>query len=71
MVDNTTWFYYWSVVQKSVFSLLKFFSGNLTPLNYEFISSQVGDQYALENEEELKDRMNFEEQSSYRLQTGG
>ena len=53
------------------FSLLKFFSGNLTPSNYEFISSQVGDQYALENEEELKDRMNFEEQSSYRLQTGG
>ena len=53
------------------FSLLKFFSDNLTPLNYEFISSQVGDQYALENEEELKDRMNFEEQSSYRLQKGG
>ena len=50
------------------FPLLKLFSG---PLNYEFISSQVGDQYALENEEELKDRMNFEEQSSYRLQTGG
>ena len=60
-----------SHVKKCFFPLLKLFSGNLKLLNYEFISSQVGDQYALENEEELKDRMNFEEQSSYRLQTGG
>lgn len=60
-----------SHVKKYFFPLLKLFSGNLKPLNYEFISSQVGDQYALENEEELKDRTNFEEQSSYRLQTGG
>lgn len=60
-----------SHVKKCFFPLLKLFCGNLKPLNYEFISSQVGDQYALENEEELKDRMNFEEQSSYRLQTGG
>ena len=58
-------------MKKCFFPLLKLFCGNLKPLNYEFISSQVGDQYALENEEELKDRMNFEEQSSYRLQTGG
>lgn len=60
-----------SHVKKCFFPLLKLFCGNLKPLNYEFISSQVGDQYALENEEELKDRMNFEVQSSYRLQTGG
>lgn len=31
---------------------------------------QVGDKYALENEDELKDKMNFEEHHSYRLQTG-
>lgn len=36
----------------------------------KLLMNKVGDQYALENEEELKDRMNFEEQSSYRLQTG-
>lgn len=60
-----------SSAKKCFFPYWNIFSGNLTPLNYEFISSQVGDQYALENEEELKDRMNFEEQSSYRLQTGG
>ena len=58
---KSVFFHYWNCL----------ISGNLKPLNYEFISSQVGDQYALENEEELKDRMNFEEQSSYRLQTGG
>jgi len=32
--------------------------------------SQVGEKYALENEEELKDKMNFEELPSYRLPTG-
>ena len=31
---------------------------------------QVGEKYALENEEELKDKMNFEEHPSYRLPTG-
>jgi len=31
---------------------------------------QVGEKYALENEEELKDKMNFEELPSYRLPTG-
>lgn len=42
---------------------------------YFFIVSQslllqVGDKYALENEDELKDKMNFEEQAPYRISTG-
>jgi len=39
-------------------------------LNTFYILSQVGEKYALENEEELKDKMNFEELPSYRLPTG-
>ena len=39
--------------------------------NYlHYIVLQVGDKYALENEDELKDKMNFEEHPSYKLPTG-
>lgn len=38
--------------------------------NLHYIVLQVGDKYALENEDELKDKMNFEEHPSYKLPTG-
>lgn len=38
--------------------------------NIFYIVLQVGEKYALENEEELKDKMNFEEHPNYRLPTG-
>lgn len=34
------------------------------------VATQVGDQYAAENEDELKDKMDFEEHPGYRLVTG-
>ena len=35
-----------------------------------FMVFKVGDQYAAENEDELKDKIDFEETAGYRLVTG-
>ena len=47
---------------------VNFFIGNR--VNFLVFSvPKVGDQYALENEDELKDKMNYEANPSYRLET--
>ena len=50
--------------------LFHFFSHEYTKLEVCTILFQVGNQYAAENEDELKDKIDFEEKPGYRLRTG-
>lgn len=44
---------------------------NITSIEFSFfLHGQVGELYAKENEEELKDKINFDAESTYRLITG-